>query len=141
MSNLQNASLPQLPAAVTIEASAGIFGAPCIRVGVRPQLATREELKEHRELIYWLTSTALMREQAKLGDDFQRDHSAKHRRIDGRMVDLGISLFTSLVGDCEVSIQVDVPSVSTTHLRRSFDRVFSDMLDQVDAARPYAEGA
>lgn len=141
MSNVQTATLPQLPAAVTVEASVGIFGAPCIRIGILPQLATREELKDHKELIFWLVSTALMREQAKLSDDFQRDHSAKHRRIDGRMVDLGISLFTSLVGDCEVSIQIDVPSVSTAHLRRAFDRVFSDMLDQVDAVRPYAEGA
>lgn len=137
MSTIQTATLPQLPAAVTIEASAGIFGAPCIRIGVKPQLATREELTENKELIYWLASTSLMREQAKL-TDFQRDYSAMHARIDGRMVDMGISLFTSLVGDCEVSIQIDVPSVSTTHLRRSFDRVFSDMLDQADGVRPYA---
>lgn len=140
MSTLQTATLPQLPAAVTVEASVGIFGAPCIRIGILPQLATREELKDHKELIYWLVSTSLMREQQKLGDDFQRDHSAQHRRIDGRMVDMGISLFTSMVGDCEVSIQVDVPGVSTAHLRRAFDRVFNDALDQVEAMRPYERG-
>lgn len=138
MSNVQTSNLPQLPAAVTVEASVGIFGAPCIRVGILPQLATREELTENKELIYWLVSTSLMREQQKLAADFQRDHTAQYRRIDGRMVGLGISLFTSMVGDCEVSIQVDVPGVSTTHLRRSFDHAFNTALEQVEAVRPYA---
>jgi len=138
MSTLQTAALPQLPAAVTVEPSVGIFGAPCIRIGVLPQLATREELTESKELIYWLASTALMRERANLPPDFQREHPGVHRPIDGRMMEMGVSLFVSLVGDCEVSIQIDVPGVSTASLRRSFDRVFSEMLDQVDGARPYA---
>lgn len=119
----------------------GILGAPCIRVGILPLLTSRQELAEHKELVFWLASTALMREQQKLFEGFQRDHTAYGRSPSGRMMELGISIFSSLIDDFEVSIQVDVPSVSTTHFRRSFDRVFSDVLDRVEQMREYAKEA
>lgn len=139
--NNVTAPLPQLPAAVTVEASMGMFGAPCIRVGVLPLLTTRAELAEHKELIYWLVSTALMREQQKLAEGFQRDHTAYGRSPGGRLMELGISIFSSLVDDFEISVQVDVPGVSTAHLRRSFDRVFGELFDRVDQMREYAKEA
>lgn len=135
-----DAHMPQLPAAVSIEVIPGQFGAAYIRLKALPALATRVEMQEHKEMIFWLLSAHLLRERQKI--EGQSIPSAPvSPTFKGQVINLAIILSASMIDDHEVTIDVSVPRITPDCLRQEFDGYFAEMLNRMDAVRPHVKGS
>lgn len=130
--------MPQLPAAVSIEIIPGPFGAAYVRLKALPALATRAEMQEHKEMIFWLMSAHLLRERQKI--EGQPIPSAPiSPTFKGQAINLAIFLSASMIDAHEVTLDVSVPRITPDCLRREFDAHFAEMLNRMDAARPHVK--
>lgn len=123
-------------AAISIGIECGMQQPFAVVIRIKPGMLTDRELCEVREDMFWHTSAALQRARI----DERKRESTERARFNGRLVNLGIAMSASLVGDCEVCVEIDPHGTTMAHLRNVWDRVFSELRERVAAMRPYATG-
>lgn len=120
--------------AITISIDCGLQNPLTVVVRVNPTLISDREFCQLREDMFWHTSAALQ----KARDDDRRRKNTERPHYNGRLVALGIALSASLLGDCEVCIEIDPSSTSMAQLRNAWDKVFTETRERVSAMRNYA---
>lgn len=120
--------------AISVSIECGPHSPLAVVVRINPTLIPDRELCRLSEDMFWHTSAVLQRAR----EDDRRRKRTERPHYNGRLVALGIALSASLLGDCEVCIEIDPSSTSMAQLRNAWDRVFTETRAQVSAMRNYA---